>query len=252
MTISTRSIFITGGSSGLGEGLALAYLDKGYQVGIASRSKEKFKTSELAGKDNVHYYEVDVIDRENLIAAVDDFVRKVGGLGVMVANAGVGNPGKEPKPDWNLVYRMGKINFDGVLYSMEACFDHFERQQQGHLVLMSSLAGYIGVPGNFMYSATKAALMKMTESLAIDWLPFGIHTTCVTPGFIDTPLTQKNRHRMPFLMDRDRAVEIMVRDIEKKKVFSGMPWQTYWSVRLIAKIPRSLYVGLMRLFKVKL
>jgi short-subunit dehydrogenase len=248
----TKNVFITGGSVGLGAGMAQEFIKRGYFVGVSSRNRSKFEQGPLGNEKNVAYYQVDVFDREKLKASVQDFIKKYGQLDIMIANAGIGNPNKKPLPNWDGMHRIVDINISGVLNTVESAFDHFYENKQGQFVLLSSLASKNGLPGNGMYCASKAAVNILTESFAIDWKRWGIDCTCIQPGFVHTPLTEKNQHRMPFIITADIACQKMVNAIEAKKVFYSFPWQTSLITKLVSRLPRSWYVKFIRKYDLKL
>lgn len=235
-----HSVFITGGTSGIGLELAKMYLKQGWKVGVCGREEEKFRQHFDAARDNVHFYAVDVADRDALKKAILDFSRPTG-LGLLIASAGISYPNKTKVPDFERTYRMVHVNLFGVMYAFEAALEVMIPQGQGHLVAISSLAGFNGLPGTSGYSATKAAVNKFCESLGIDLAGLGISVTCVCPGFVDTPLTRVNPHPMPFLMDAASAAHVIQRGIAKKKSEILFPFTMGLIVRLLSLVPRWLY-----------
>lgn len=240
-----KSVFITGGSSGIGLELAKKYLKAGWKVGICGRELSKFRAHFDAGRDNVTFYAVDVADRGALRQAILEFSRPTG-LNLLIASAGISYPIKSKVPDFERTYRMVHVNLLGVMYAFEAAMEVMIPQGQGQLVAIASLAGFNGFPGISGYSATKSAVMKFCESLSLDLRELGVRVTCVCPGFVDTPLTRVNQHPMPFLMLAPRAAEIIYRGIEKKKVLVVFPRLFGFVVRLLTLLPRPLYQIVMR------
>jgi short-subunit dehydrogenase len=117
----------------------------------------------------------------------------------------------------------------------------FYKQGYGHLVATASIAGLNGLPGVSAYSGSKSAIIKMCESLRIDLKQFNINVTCVCPGFIDTPLTQKNAHSMPFLMNVDEAAVEIFYGIARNKDNIYFPKMFSSIVRVLGLLPRSIY-----------
>jgi len=240
----THTVFITGGTSGIGLELAKLYLKQGWRVGVCGREEEKFKQHFDAQRDSIKYYPVDVADREALKKAIMDFSRPTG-LGLLIASAGMSYPHKTKVPDFERTYRMVHVNLLGVMYAFEAALEAMIPQGQGQLVAISSLAGFGGFPGISGYSATKAAVKTFCESLGLDLKGLGINVTCVCPGFVDTPLTKVNHHPMPFLVDAPTAALVIQRGIARKKALIVFPFIFGWIVRIIGLIPRPLYRLLM-------
>ena len=192
-----KSVFITGGSSGLGEGLAKLYFQHGYRIGVCGRNKQKFLENFSSKKyASIQFYQVDASDRDALQKAVDEFATH--GLDIMIANAGNGYETKSAIPDFGISKKVLDVNFYSKMFGFEAALKHMVPKKSGQLVAISSLAGYQGLPGVFAYSASKAAVRTMCESLYLDLGKIGIDVTCICTGFVKTPLTDKNKHPMPF------------------------------------------------------
>lgn len=235
-------VFITGGTSGIGLALAQAYLKQGATVAICSRSLDK--VSDFNHK-NLVKYQVDVVDKDKMEEAIKDFHKQFG-LDYMIASAGIGYAKKRKIPDFKQSRLILDVNIWGVMNAFEPAMEIMLGQKSGKLVAISSLAAFNGLPGVSAYSASKAAVRKICESFAIDLKDQGIDVTCIAPGFIDTPLTKKNHHPMPFLMNVDKAALLIIRAIEKKKVLYAFPFVFSSFVRFLSFLPRSLYIRLMR------
>lgn len=239
-----KSIFITGGTTGIGLELAKHYLSDGHRVGLCGRNAEKLPPDFLARYPRGQFFELDVTKREEVKKTVAAFAQE--GLDVVVANAGVALGKKSTVPDFQAAHEVLSINTMGLLYTFEAAFPFFEEQKQGHFVGMASVAGFQGLPGSAAYSASKAAVITMCESWAIDLKSLNIAITTICPGFIDTPLTQVNPHPMPFLMSAPRAAKKIVKAIEKKKELYLFPWPMACLIWAISHMPRAPYRWLMR------
>jgi short-subunit dehydrogenase len=235
-----KSVFITGGTTGLGMELAKLYVSKGWKVGVCGRDRAKYDENFQAHRDNVIFYQVDVSDRDQLRKAIHDFSRSIG-LDLLIANAGIGYKFKTKVPDFEFSYKMVHINLLGVMYAFEAAMEVMIPRSKGQLVAISSIAGYMGLPGASAYSATKAAVQRLCESLHLDLRQFNIDVTTINPGFVDTPLTQGNHHPMPFLMAAPKAAGLIYRAIEKKKMVYHFPFLLATVVRILGIMPRTWY-----------
>ena len=211
-----KAVFITGGTTGMGMELAKLYAKKGWKVGVCGRDKTKFDDNFQTEKDQIAFYQVDVANRTELKAAIADFSKSIG-LDLLIANAGIGYKFKTKIPDFEWSYKMVHVNFLGVMYAFEAALDVMVPRSKGQLVAISSIAGYNGLPGVSAYSATKAAVQKYCESLHLDLRQFGINVTSICPGFVDTPLTQSNHHKMPFIMSAPRPLKKSHTLLRRKK-----------------------------------
>jgi len=239
------NIFITGGTTGIGLSLAQLYLEEGHRVGICARNLEKFP-SEIKNKYKLlKCYQVDVVNREELRAAILDFAQ--GNLDIIVANAGRSVGAKSKTPLFSVANDIIDINVKGVLNTFEVALEIMIPQKRGHLVATASVAGFMGLPGAGAYSASKAAVLRLCESYSIDLKPIGINVSAIAPGFIDTPLTQQNNHKMPFIMSSQKAAKLIKKAIEKKKVLYLFPLRMKIVVTILAIMPRSWYRAVMGL-----
>jgi short-subunit dehydrogenase len=235
-----KAVFITGGTTGIGLELAKLYLDRGWKVGVCGRDQLKFNDSTIAGHDNVQFYNVDVADKEKIQSAIVTFSAPIG-LDLLIANAGIGYAHKTRIPDFQYSYRIVEVNLLGLMYCFEAALNVMIPRGKGQLVGISSIAGHNGLPGVSAYSATKSAVAKFCESLHLDLRQFNIDVTTICPGFVDTPLTQKNTHSMPFLMTAPKAAQKIARAIEKKKMIYAFPFFFSTLVRILGALPRTWY-----------
>lgn len=239
-----QSVFITGGTTGIGMELAKLYSAKGWKVGVCGRERKKFDEHFETGRENITFYAVDVENRDQVKQAIADFSKSIG-LDLLIANAGIGYKNKTKVPDFAYSYKMVHVNLLGVMYAFEAALDVMIPRSKGQLVAIASIAGYNGLPGASAYSATKAAVIKYCESLNLDLRQFNIDVTTICPGFVDTPLTQQNHHPMPFLMKAPKAAQLIVRAIAKKKMIYAFPFFFSALVRILGMLPRTWYRSLM-------
>lgn len=237
------NIFITGGTTGIGLALAKLYLEEGHRVGICGRNLSKFP-SEIRNKyKQLYCYEVDVTNRDELYKAVHDFAGD--DLDIMIANAGRSVGAKTKIPKFNAANEIIDINVKGVLNAFDIALETMIPRKKGHLVATASVAGLVGLPGAAAYSASKAAVLKLCESYYLDLKPMGIAVSAIAPGFVDTPLTQRNNHKMPFLMGADKAAVLIKRAISQKKALYIFPFRMKMVMTILEKMPRGWYRALM-------
>ncbi len=241
-----KTVFITGGTSGIGMELAKLYAIRGWKVGVCGRDRAKFDEYFVAHRDNVSFYEVDVTNREELKSAILQFSKSIG-LDLLIANAGIAYKFKTKVPDFEYSYKMVHTNLLGVMYAFEAALNIMIPLSKGQLVAISSIAGYNGLPGVSAYSATKSAVSKYCESLHLDMKQFNIHVSSICPGFVDTPLSQVNPHPMPFLVKAPKAAKLIARAIDKRKMTYAFPFFFSSVVRFLSILPRTWYRFLMSL-----
>ncbi|MSP53430.1 MAG: SDR family NAD(P)-dependent oxidoreductase [Gammaproteobacteria bacterium] len=246
-----KTIFITGGTTGLGWALAQYYAHAGYAVGICGRDATKLARNFPTGYPSITFYQVDVTDKLSLQTAVHNFINQHDNrLDIMLANAGRSTGSKQQMPDFATLENIIEINLRGVTNAFAIATELFLKQSghtKGHLVAIGSVAGFVGLPGAAAYSASKAAVLTLCESLAIDFPKYGIDVTAIAPGFIDTPLTQQNDHKMPFLMSADKAARLIKTAIDKRKPLYIFPFRMRLFITFAALLPRSWYRAIMRL-----
>ena len=238
------NIFITGGTSGIGLAIALEYLQRGERVGVCARSADKFLA--LSNFENAHFYKVDVTKREEVESAILEFSHGVS-LDIVLASAGLSFSKKTQIPNFQVSREIIDTNIHGVLNTFEPALKVMLPQKSGQLVAIASVAGLCGFPGVSAYSASKAAVMKLCEGYQVDLTSLGISTTCIAPGFVDTPLTQKNHHKMPFLVSSEKAGKLIVKAIDKKKKLYTFPWFFGSILRIFSILPRPIFLRLMTL-----
>lgn len=238
-----KSIFITGATTGIGFELAKLYVKEGYRVGVCGRDLTKLPDPY---RSRFECYELSVTDEQALKEAIVDFHHK-GGLDIVMANAGISHGSKSKLPDFKVTKQIIDINVYGVLNTFAPAISIFAQQGHGHLVGTASVAGFVGLPGASAYSASKAAVISLCESYALDLKHLGIKVTAICPGFIDTPLTKKNDHDMPFLMSVDKGARKIKKAIDKGRNLYVFPWQMALVMHILRRLPRFMYRFIMTL-----
>ena len=238
-----KSVFITGASSGIGEYVAYEYAKQGATIGLAARRKELLenvsaKCEELGGKPII--YETDVSNQSATKKTIDDFITESGGIDIVIANAGISGKVDLDNGNSDDINRMLSTNILGVTNTVIPTLPTMIEQQSGRVVVVSSIAGFRGLPGRSGYSASKAAVRFMANSWRSAFAKDGISFTTICPGFIDTDMTNKHKYHMPFLMDVDVFANKMVNAITKKKKTYIVPWQWRFVIPLIKIVPEWL------------
>lgn len=241
-----KVVLITGASSGIGEALALYIAgQKAAAVCLLARRKEELKRvakrCEEAGT-LARIFPCDVTDADAVRSAADSIRSEFGRVDTMIANAGIGGRTDRDKyflPD--VVEKVIDINLMGAVNSIAAVMPEMLELGSGHLVAISSLAGFRGLPRSAAYSASKAAMTAYFESIRLDVQQRGVDVSIIQPGFIKTPLTSGRKNKMPYLMDLAPAVAKIAAAIEKKKKFAAFPWQLAILVKAGRFFPAWLY-----------
>ena len=244
-----KIVMITGASSGIGRGLALERARRGAKVGLVARRadviEEVVREIEALGSKALAL-PADVESEDSIRAAADKLRAELGPIDVLIANAGIGPTRDAAKLDAKEVAGVINVNVIGASNSVAAVIPEMVARGSGHLVVISSLAAYRGLPRSAAYCASKAAVSAFFESLRLDLEPRGINVTIIHPGFIKTPLTSGRDAQMPFLMELDDAVKKMVRAIEKRRKRYSFPWQLATIVRAGMIMPIWMYDHISR------
>lgn len=232
---------ITGASGGLGQAMAVELAKRGVKLGLLSRRVDPMQELADTLDTSTVVAACDVADREQVNAAVARVVSDLGPVDCMIANAGTGQPIDPMLFDASTVETIQNVNFMGMVNAFYAVLPDMIERKHGQLVGVSSMAGYQGLPGDAGYAASKAAARTHMESLRISLRGTGVGVTCICPGFVRTPMTDKNDFQMPFLWEADRAGRRMVRAIAKRKIAYNFPWQMNLLVGAGRFVPRWLF-----------
>ena len=242
MVTSKQVVFITGASSGIGFGLAQKYLFEGYKVVAFARRKDKLlELKNHSSEDNLLLIEGDVCSEKDLYDSVSLTLDTFGRVDCVIANAGVGFSTLGFNFDLNYFNQTVDVNLKGVARTYDAFLPYFLENKCGHFVTISSLAAYRGLPCNGAYSASKSGVSSFTESMRLDLLPYGIDVTLIHPGYIATPLTDRNEFYMPFLLTIEEGVPKIFYAIHSKKKLVSFPFIPALVVRMMRLIPISMY-----------
>ena len=238
-----KVVFVTGASSGIGRALAVELGKRGARLGLlARREEELLKTAEAVERADGRALAVaaDVRDAEAVRAAVERVRGLWGRVDVLIANAGMATVRGATELRADEAGDLITVNVIGVVNSVAAVLPDMIRRKSGHLVAISSLAAYRGLPKSAAYSASKAAVSTFFESLRVDLRRSGIDVTVIHPGFIRTPLTAQ-RKKLPFLLEVDDAACRIIRAVERRARTYAFPWQLAAVVRVIKHLPGRLY-----------
>lgn len=221
-------IFLTGASSGIGRGMALRLAKPGAALGLVARRRERLDelARELEGRGcRVLVLPADVRETASMTTAARQFLAWAGGADLVLANAGIGEGRRSERIDPERAGNVLSVNVLGVANTLFPFVAPLREQGAGILAAIGSVAGFRAMPGSLSYSASKAAVRTLLDGLRMELHGSGVHAMTLCPGFIRTPLTDKNTFDMPFLMECERACELMVRAIERRETTYVFPWQ---------------------------
>ena len=244
MTPQHGCAWITGASSGIGAALAHELAARGWQVAISARRADALE--EIAkGNAQIFCFACDVTDRAAMTQTAQDIEAKLGPIALGVMNAGIYLPTDLPTFDADLFDRTFDVNLTGTVNGLAALVPLMAKRGAGHISLVASVTGYGGLGTSAAYGASKAALLNMGESLAMDLRSSGIHISTVAPGFVRTPATDANAFPMPFIIEAAEAARRMADGFARNKTHIAFPKRFTWLLRLINLLPRGAYVRLV-------
>ncbi len=240
---SAQRVWIVGASSGIGAALARELLARGARVAVSARN-----AAALASVQGALALTLDVRDQAALAAAADRLRVEFGQLDLVVYCAGTYAPQRATHFDLASALAHDEINYRGALRWLDVVLPLLLAQGRGHLSLVSSVAGWRGLPQALAYGPTKAALINLAQTLYLDLRPLGIGVSVVNPGFVDTPLTAGNGFAMPALLRPEQAASRMLRGWARGSFDIHFPRRfTLW-LRLLRLLPDRLYFRVVRRF----
>jgi len=247
MNTAAQWIWITGASSGIGEALARQLLREGRQVIVSARSRDKLQTLSDQFPDNCHILAVDLADRSGLAAAREALQSINGHLDAVVLNAGTCEYIDTKQFNGALFEPVMAINVMGTANTLELALPLLrESPSRAQVVGVGSMVTLLPLTRSEAYGASKAAMEYLMNSLRVDLAPEGIDVTLIRPGFVKTPLTDRNDFDMPFLIDADQAAQHIVRGMDRRKLCVQFPWKLVWSMRLISWMPLAWQTKLLQ------
>ena len=234
---TSGTAWVTGAGSGIGRALARRLAQTGWTVAASARTASDLDTlaAEVPGK--ITAFQLDVTDAAACAETARQIEAALGPVDLAVFNAGSYFPTTAEDFSVENFRRTVDVNLMGEVNCMGGVVPSMRARRAGHIVLMGSLTGLVGLPTAASYGATKAALNSIAQAFKPDFERFGITISVINPGFVKTPLTDKNRFPMPFLISVDAAVDHILRGIARRRFDISFPWQMSFLVRLLAALP---------------
>ena len=241
-----KTIWITGGSTGIGKALAIRFANEGWNVAISARRENLLK--ELSDKyENISPFPLDVTDKENCKNIFNQVKEKFGEIDICFFSTGTWDPKKEKDIDVEQIENVFKINFFGTVNSIKAVEEYYKNRKEGTISIVSSIAGYKGLPNSTGYGPSKSALNNLAESLYFDFGRHNVRVCLVSPGFIKTPMTDKNDFKMPFLKTPEFAADKIYDGLVNKKSFEiHFPKELTLTLKFFSILPYKLYFYLIK------
>jgi NAD(P)-dependent dehydrogenase (short-subunit alcohol dehydrogenase family) len=241
-----KRVWVTGASSGIGKAVAIELARRGARVAISARNEVALKAvSSEMGPDKSLIIPMDVTDKAQNAEAVRLIKEAWGGLDIAFFNAGTAEYVDIKSFDSSVFERTMTTNFMSMVYGIEAVLPLLRNSTTAQLGGMSSTVSFAGVPRAEAYGASKAAVRNMMQGLRVHLVRDNINVFTVCPGFVRTPLTDKNDFPMPMRIEVDVAAKIIVDGIQKGKAEINFPKLFSWMYKFLSYLPASIYTRLM-------
>jgi NADP-dependent 3-hydroxy acid dehydrogenase YdfG len=240
--------WITGASSGIGRGVALELARRGWTVAVSARRETELEAlaAEAAGfKGRIIAHACDVTDAEGVAQAVQGIERAHGPIALAFFNAGIAPYIRAPDIDLVAFRQVVDVNIMGVVNGLAAIMPGMAARRMGQIAVNASIAGYGGLPKSAAYGATKAAMINMCEALKFDCDNLGLTLQLVNPGFVETPLTDKNDFPMPFLMKNEDAARRVCDGFATGSFEITFPRRFAYLLKAVNLLPYSLYFAVV-------
>ena len=243
--MNKKTIWITGGSTGIGKALAIKFASKGWNVAISARRVELL--NEISNSyENISGFPLDVTDKEKCKEVFNIIKNKFENIDICFFSTGTWDPKKEKNIDVEQMENVFKVNFFGTVNSIKAVEQYFRDKKNGIITIVSSIAGYRGLPNSTGYGPSKSALNNLAESLYFDFKRYNVRVCLVSPGFIKTPMTDKNDFKMPFLKTPEYAADKIYDGLVNRNVFEiHFPKSLTLILKILSFLPSKIYFGII-------
>ena len=247
MSENQKKIWITGASSGIGKAVAEKFASEGWMVAASARRQEIL--NKMAENQNIFAYPLDVTQKENVTKIFNNIIENFKNVDICLFCSGTYDPKLEEEINIEQNKFVMETNYFGVLNCIKAVETYFKNKKSGQISIVSSVAAYRGLPNSSGYGPSKAALTNLTESIYFDFKKHNVKISLVSPGFIKTPLTDKNEFPMPFIRSPEFAADKIFQGLTKKNIFEiHFPLGLTLTLKFLRILPYKLYLFLIDKF----
>ena len=247
MPLPWKSVWITGASSGIGRELAIQLASQNVEIYASARRSDELQI--LSGiNNNIRSINLDVSKIKDVRKKTKFFFEDGNFPDLVILNAGVSRLFTLDKIDekhQDIIDSMD-TNYFGVINCLSVILPRMIERKKGHIAIMSSVAGYRGLPNSVAYSPTKAALINLVEIMRSELSPLGINISIINPGFVDTDATKVNKFRMPSMVSVEFAARKIIRDLVKLKYEVAFPFMFTFFIKFLRILPNTLYFYIIR------
>jgi len=245
-----KTIWLVGASEGIGRALALELANKGFGLILSARNKDRLEELKAEIGKSAIAIPLDVRDSASVKSAWTEIEAKKKNINTIIYCAGYYKPMSALDFDLLEAEKMIDINLTGALRILDHIIPHFISKNQGHIVLIGSIAGYRGLPNAMGYGPSKAGLIHLAENLECDLSKHGIKIQVINPGFVKTRLTDLNDFSMPSIISAEQAAIQIVGKMQSNKFESRFPFLFAGFLKILSKLPYFLYFKIVRKFVV--
>jgi len=240
-----KVIWITGASSGIGKAVAIKFAENGWIVAASAR-RENLLNELKEINENIHPFPLDVTDIDKCKLVASSIINQFKNIDVCLFGTGMHDPKSEKKFNLEKVREIMEVNYFGTMNSINSIYDYFSEKKNGQISIISSVAGYRGLPAAGAYCASKAALTSFAESLNFDMQMKNVRVSLVSPGFIKTPMTDQNEFPMPMIKTPEFAANEIYKGLTMKKSFEiHFPKAFTYFLKFLQILPSSIYFKLV-------
>ncbi len=246
MSSERRVAWITGAGKGIGRALARRLAREGWAVAATARTQEDLESLAREFPDRIYPYVLDATDAAATQAVVASIELQLGAVSLAVLNAGTYIPtGVHPLNSGDFRTQF-EVNVMGTVNGIAEIVPRFIARHAGHIAVMASVAGYRGLPHAAAYGATKAAIINMCEAISVELEPHGVVMSVICPGFVKTPLTDKNTFPMPFIIDAEEAADYILRGLNSRRFEIAFPPLFAMMMKVLRVLPYRAFFAIAR------
>jgi short-subunit dehydrogenase len=240
-----KVIWITGASSGIGKALSIKFAQEGWIVAASAR-REGLLQELTKINQNIHSFPLDVTNPEQCKKVFEDIRKKFNNIEISIFGTGIHDPNSEKKFNLDKIRKIMEVNYFGTMNSINSVYDYYNDKKSGQISIISSVAGYRGLPAAGAYCASKSALTSFTESLRFEMIRKNVRVSLVSPGFIKTPMTDQNDFPMPMIKSPEFAAEQIYIGLTKKTGFEiHFPKAFTFFLKFLRILPYPIYFKLI-------
>lgn len=242
----TQVVWITGAGKGIGRALALLLARQGAVVAASARSADDLASLVASGAGRIVAYPLDVRDASASAATVARIEAELGPIDQAILNAGTHVPDTAARFAVDPARQVIETNLMGAIHGLAPLMERLVARRRGRIAVVASMAGYAGLPGAAAYGASKAGLIALAEALRPDLARHGVVLQLVNPGFVRTPLTDRNDFPMPFMIEPDDAAARIVAGLRADRFEIAFPRRLGVLMRLLRRLPYTLFFAVTK------